>query len=67
MLDPDKAPQCQWEGLLASAEQHGCSLILLGTSMQESGGSAQQIIAEIRAVSALPVVLFPGPGNPVLQ
>jgi putative glycerol-1-phosphate prenyltransferase len=67
LLDPDKAPLTQWEGLLASAERNGCSLILLGTSMQESGRSGQQIIADIRAVSALPVVLFPGPGNPVLQ
>jgi putative glycerol-1-phosphate prenyltransferase len=59
LLDPDRSPLGKMLALAEAAEESGVDAILVGSSLTISSGF-DETISEIKRVSSIPVIIFPG-------
>lgn len=59
LIDPDRSRNTDYLTLAAAAEECGVDALLVGTSFMMAGNFALEV-QEIKAVTPLPVIIFPG-------
>lgn len=59
LIDPDRSPERDYLRLAESAAECGVDALLVGTSFMMEGHFASAV-REIKAVTSLPVIIFPG-------